>query len=140
MYELFSKGSTANPIGFNSLKKDITIIVVMKRKHDSLKFPLADFLDNDKTIVDTSAQITRVDVQMETDLSTKDFESSTKFIIRLEQSVSQFYAVVMQYFEKWTPPLQRPQTFSHRKTMIIFARRNEKKKRALNKPSYRKND
>ncbi|MFA6775186.1 MAG: hypothetical protein WCR76_02860 [Sphaerochaetaceae bacterium] len=100
----FKKASTANPVGFNSLKKDITIIVVMKRKHDSLKFPLADFLDNDKTIVDTSAQITRVDVQMETDLSTKDFESSTKFIIRLEQSVSQFYAVVMQYFEKWTPP------------------------------------
>lgn len=99
----FKKSEKANPEAFSLIKENIQVNLILKRKQEILKFPLVDFMDADKTNIDKALEIAKVDVCFETNLKKSDFESSSKFISIMENAVSKFYSVVMQYFEKWVP-------------------------------------
>lgn len=97
------KAEKANPERFARLEHDIQILIIPKKKKDTVKFSLADFMDSDTCVVGKDLVVVAVEINMVTDMLKRDMESPVKFVSILEDQTRIFYASIMQYFEKWVP-------------------------------------
>ena len=88
---------------YNKIQENTECIIIPRvksKKIDIEKYPVKKVLDDAVDI--PKYEFNAVEIRMTYELE-KNIYSQTKFIKDLEDNVLDYYSVLMQYFEKWTP-------------------------------------